>query len=168
MKCRKYTFIYLDDILIYSKTEEEHIDHVREVLSVLSNNGLFLNTEKSTFAESTVEFLGHSVGVNGVDVLSTKVNAIREYPMPITRKDLKRFLGMVNYYNRFLPRIAEITAPLSEISGGPKKTYKLIVNLNEKQVQAFEETKDKSHDCSCSNIRIRKQGKTAYTIFRCF
>ena len=61
--------------------------------------------------------------------------------MPITRKDLKRFLGMVNYYNRFLPRIAEITAPLSEISGGPKKTNKLIINLNEKQVQAFEETK---------------------------
>ena len=101
------------------------------VFSVLSNNGLFLNIKKSTFAESTVKFFSHSVGINAVDVLSTKAKTTREYPMPITRKDLKHFLGMVNYYNRFPPRIAEIMEPLSKISGGPRKTNKLMLNLNE-------------------------------------
>ena len=61
--------------------------------------------------------------------------------MPITRKDLKRFLGITNYYHNFVPKMAEITAPLNEISGGPKKTNRTILQLNEAQVQAFEETK---------------------------
>ena len=133
--------MYLDDILIFSKTEEDHLMHVKEVLKVLSRNGLFLNTSKSTFAKPQLEFLGHSIGVNGIDVLNTKVQAIREYPMPITRKDLKRFLGLINYYHKFVPKMAEITAPLNEISGGPKKTNRTILRLTETQVQSFERTK---------------------------
>ena len=65
--------------------------HVKKVLNVLSQNGLFLNISKSTFAKPQLEFLGHCVGVNGIDVLSTKVKAIREYPVQLTRKDLRRF-----------------------------------------------------------------------------
>ena len=84
--CEKFTYVYLDDILIYSKTEEDHLIHVKEVLKVLSDNGLFLNTTKSTFARSQLEFLGHSVGVNGIDVLSTKVQAIRKYPNQLDGK----------------------------------------------------------------------------------
>ena len=95
--------------------------HVKEVLKVLSRNGLFLNTSKSTFAKPQLEFLGHSIGVNGIDVLSTKVQAIREYPMPITRKDLKRFLCLINYYHKFVLKMIEITAPLNEIPGAQRK-----------------------------------------------
>ena len=139
--CENFTYVYLDDILIYSKTEDEHIMHVKEVLKVISKNGLFLNSSKSTFAKPQLEFLGHYIGVDGIDVLSTKVQAIREYPLPITHKDLKRFLGLLNYYHKFIPRLAEITAPLSEISGGPKKTNRTILKLNEAHVQSFEKAK---------------------------
>ena len=139
--CENFTYVYLDDILIYSKTENDHIMHVKDVLKVISKNGLFLNTSKSTFAKPQLEFLGHCVGVNGIDVLSTKVQAIRENPLPITRRDLKRFLGLINYYHKFIPRLAEITAPLSEISGGPKKTNRTVLQLNEAHVQSFEKAK---------------------------
>ena len=91
--CESFTYVYLDDILVYSKTEEEHIMHVKKALSILSQNSLFLNTSKSTFATPQLELFGHCVGVNGIDVLSIKVQAIREYPVPLTRKYLKRFLG---------------------------------------------------------------------------
>ena len=140
-ECEKFTYVYLDDILIYSKTEEDHLMHVKEVLKVLSRYGLFLNTSKSTFAKTQLEFLGHSIGVNGRDVLSTKVQTIRAYPMPITRKDLKRFLGFINYYHKFVPKMAEITEPLNEISGGLIKTNRTILQLNKTQVQSFEKTK---------------------------
>ena len=140
-ECREYTYIYLDDILIFSYTEQEHLFHVGEVFKVLAKNGLFLNVKKSVFAKSKVEFLGHIVGVNGIDVQSAKVAAIRNYPMPITRKDLRRFLGLVNYYHKFVERLSDITAPLSEISGGPKRTNRSILNLTDAQIQAFEDTK---------------------------
>ena len=131
----------MDDILIYSYNEQEHIHHVNAVLKVLSKNGLFLNVDKTTFAQSKLEFLGHIIGVDGIDVQSSKIAAIREYPMPITRKDLRRFIGMVNYYHAFVPKLAEITSPLSGISGGPKKTNHTILKLDDIQVKAFENTK---------------------------
>ena len=76
--------------------------------------------------------MGH---VNGIDV--RKVQAIRGYPMPITRKDLKRFLRLINYYHKFVPKMAEITAPLNEMSGGPIKTNRTTLQLNETHVQPF-------------------------------
>ena len=140
-ECEGFTYVYLDDILIFSRSEQDRVHHVNEVFKVLSKNGLFLNVKKSTFAKTKLEFLGHIIGVDGIDVQSSKVTAIREYPMPITRKDLRRFIGMVNYYHRFVRGLAEITAPLTEISGGPKSTNRTILKLNDAHIQAFEDTK---------------------------
>ena len=140
-ECKDFVYIYLDDILIYSYTEEEHVYHVRKVFETLSKYGLFLNVKKTTFAKSKLEFLGHVIGIEGIDVQASKVAAIKEYPMPITRKDLKRFLGMVNYYHSFIKNLAEILAPLSEISGGPKKTNQTVLKLDDSHTKAFENTK---------------------------
>ena len=97
----KITYV-LHDILIYSKTEEDHLMHEKGVLKVLSRNGLFLNTSKSTFAKPLLEFLGHSIGVNGIEVFSTKAQAIREYPMPITRRDsLNSSIIIINSYRKW-------------------------------------------------------------------
>ena len=133
--CKSFTYVDLDDILIYSKTENEHFMHVKDVLKVISKNGFFLNTSKSTFAKPQLKFLGHCVGVNGIDVLSTQVQTIREYPLPITRRVLIRLFGLINYYHKFIPRMAEISAPLSKTSGGPKKTNRTVLQLNEAHVQ---------------------------------
>ena len=142
MGCEGYTFIYLDDILVFSATETEHIAHLWRVFKVLSKNGLCLNTEKNVLAKSQVVFLGHNVGITGINVLEQKVRAIRDLPVPNTRKELKRFIGMVNFYHRFVPNIAEVMAPLNEISGGSKSTNRVRIALNSIQMQAFIDTKD--------------------------
>ena len=141
ISCQTYTFIYLDDILVFSKTEEDHISHLKTVFTILSDNGLYLNTKKCNLAKTKLDFLGHSVSIEGLNVLDSKVEAILKYPIPTTRRDLKRFLGLANYYHRFVPKIAEITAPLNELSGGPKSTNRAKIKLNESHIQAFNNTK---------------------------
>ena len=138
--CTGFVYVYLDDILIYSETESDHLRHLRTVLQTLFNNGLYLNKKKCVFAKSKLEFLGHSIGVNGVDVLNSKIEAIKQLPMPTNRKELKRFIGMTNYYYKHLPRLAETTAPLNEISGGPKRSNKTRITLNEVQIKAYQDT----------------------------
>ena len=141
MSCQNYTFIYLDDILVFSETEEDHISHLKMVFKILSDNGLYLNTNKCNLAKTKLDFLGHSVSTEGLNVLDSKVEAIREYPIPNTRRALKRFLGLANYYHRFVPKIAEITSPLNELSGGPKSTNRTKIKLNDTHIQAFNNTK---------------------------
>ena len=140
--CFEYTFVYLDDILIFSKSEKDHLNHLREVFQTLYNNGLYLNMKKCVFAQHKLEFLGHSVGIDGVDVLEKKIEAIKNLPKPTNRKELKRFLGLCNYYNRHIPKLAEITAPLNEISGGPKSTNRRPLHLNEIQIKSYTDTLD--------------------------
>ena len=139
-QCRDFCFIYLDDILIYSKSESEHIAHLSKVLRTLEKNGLYLNASKCAFAKSNIDFLGHSIGVDGVNVIEAKVEAIKKLPLPRTRRELKRFLGMVNYYHRHIPKIAEVMAPLNEISGGSKASNRTKLVLKDDQIQAYHDT----------------------------
>ena len=138
--CSEYTFVYLDDILIFSKSENDHLNHLRGVLQTLYDNGLYLNLKKCVFAKQKLDFLGHSVSIDGVDVLKNKVAAIKNLPIPTNRKELKRFLGLCNYYNRHIPKLAEVTAPLNEISGGPKSTNRKPLHLNETQIKSYNDT----------------------------
>ena len=88
ISCQTYTFIYLDDILVFSKTEVDHISHLKTVFTIISNNGLYLNTKKCNLAKTKLDFLGHSVSIEGLNVLNLKVEAIPEYPIPTTRRDV--------------------------------------------------------------------------------
>ena len=138
--CCEFTFVYLDDILIFSKSKNDHLNHLRKIFQTLHNNGLYLNMKKCVFAQHRLDFLGHSVGIDGVDVLQSKIKAIKELPRPTNRKELKRFLGLCNYYHRHIPKLAETTAPLSEISGGPKSTNRKPLHLNETQIKSYNDT----------------------------
>ena len=138
--CSEYTFVYLDDILIFSKSENDHLNHLRKVLQTLHKSGLYLNLQKCVFARNKLDFLGHSVSIDGVDVLENKVAAIKNLPIPTNRKELKRFLGLCNYYNRHIPKLAKVTAPLNEISGGPKSTNRRPLHLNETQIKSYNDT----------------------------
>ena len=137
INCTWFVYVYLEDILIYSETESDHLRHLRKVLQTLCNNGLYLNTKKCVFAKSKLEFLGHSIGV---DVLDSKIEAIKKLTMPTNRKQLKRFIGMTNYYYKHLPRLAETTAPLNEISGGLKRSNKAHITLNKVQIKVYQDT----------------------------
>ena len=94
--------VYLDDILIFTKIEEEHAQAVRQVLQVLKENKLFLCPEKCKFYKQQIEYLGLVISENEVSIDSVKVVGVREWPIPENKTDVQAFLGFVNFYQRFI------------------------------------------------------------------
>ena len=119
-----FVFIYLDDILIASKNESTHLQHVRTVLTRLQEFGLVLNLSKCHFGLKQVEFLGHKISATGAEPLIRHVSAIQEFSPPSDVKQLQRFLGMINFYRRFLPNIAQTLKPLTAALKGSTKHFK--------------------------------------------
>jgi hypothetical protein len=117
-----FVFTYLDDHLIASRTLEEHMEHLSQFFQVLQDNGLTINPGKCTFAATQVKFLGHMVSETGITPLPKHVTAIQEFPAPGTVKQLQQFLGMINFYRRFLPKIAATLRPLTDLLRGNPKT----------------------------------------------
>jgi len=108
--------VFLDDILIYSKTLEEHKQHVRRVLDALREQKLYAKESKCEFFKHEVEFLGHRVGQDGVRMMEDKVEAIREWPKPRSVRDVRAFLGTAGYYRKFIRDFSAIAAPLSDLT----------------------------------------------------
>ena len=108
----KFVFIYLDDILIFSKSEEEHVQHVRRVLQRLLENQLFVKAEKCEFHQRTVSFLGFIVAPGSIQMDPGKVSGVLDWPVPTDRKQLQRFLGFANFYRRFIRNYSSVAAPL--------------------------------------------------------
>ena len=107
-----HTFCYIDDILVASSTEEEHIADLRAVFTRMQQHELVIHPDKCTFGAKTLEFLGHTVSEHGIQPSPSKVEAIAAFPRPDTVKSLQQFLGMVNFYHRFFPRAAQALQPL--------------------------------------------------------
>jgi hypothetical protein len=119
-------FPFVDDCLVGSPTWEQHLLDVRAVLERLQAAGLVLNGEKCIFAASEVKFLGHRVTSSGVSPLPEKVEAVRRHPRPGTVRQLQGFLGMLNFYRRFVGGAARLLRPLTEaLKGSPKLTAAL-------------------------------------------
>ncbi len=97
----QFIYVYLDDILIFSTSLQEHVQHVRRVLQRLLENGLFVKAEKCEFHAQSVPFLGHIVSAEGIRMDPEKIMAVVEWPSPDSRKALQRFLGFANFYRRF-------------------------------------------------------------------
>jgi cleavage and polyadenylation specificity factor subunit 1 len=117
-----FVFTYLDDHLIASRSLEEHMDHLAKFFAVLQDNGLTINPGKCVFAASSVKFLGHMVSATGIQPLPQHLTAIQEFPPPTDVKQLQRYLGMVNFYRRFLPGVAGILQPLTDLLRGSPKS----------------------------------------------
>jgi hypothetical protein len=107
-----YVIIYLDDILIFSNTEEEHPNHVKEVLRRLQANNLYCNAKKCTFHVTEIDYLGLIVLDKGVQVDQSKVTAALDWAAPRNVKNVQEFLGFVNFYRRFAPDFANVARPL--------------------------------------------------------
>jgi predicted aspartyl protease len=110
-----YVCVYMDDILVFSKTQEEHVEHVRCVLDILKENKLLAKMSKCEFFAKEVEYLGHVVSEHGVSVDPAKVKAIRDWPELRTKTEVRSFLGLANYYRRFIQNFSALTAPLSAL-----------------------------------------------------
>ncbi|GBG76046.1 hypothetical protein CBR_g21286 [Chara braunii] len=98
----QYVLVYLDDILVYSRTLEEHLRHLRDVLDRLRRHGFYAKLSKCRFAQHKVDFLGHYVSDQGLHMDDAKITAIAEWPAPTSAKELRSFLGLTSYYSNFI------------------------------------------------------------------
>lgn len=109
--------VYLDDILIYSKTKEEHEEHLRKVLQRLKDNHLYGRIRKCLFFVDTIEYLGHIISPDGIRANPELVQAVARFPQPHSLKALQSFLGLANYYRKFIKNYSKIVVPLTNIIG---------------------------------------------------
>ncbi|GJP75890.1 hypothetical protein CLOP_g6293 [Closterium sp. NIES-67] len=107
--------VYLDDIRIYSRGMKQHVEHLRRVFEILRRERFYVKLSKTEFALEKVQFLGHMVSARGVHVDPKKIEAVRPWKTPENVKELQQFLGLANYYNRFVPQYAKIAAPLTNV-----------------------------------------------------
>ncbi|KAF9763214.1 Retrovirus-related Pol polyprotein from transposon [Nosema granulosis] len=106
----KFVMVYIDDIVIYSKTKEEHSKHVSQVIQTVNGVELFLNREKCEFGKTEIKILGHVINAEGVKIDPTRILAIKNMKVPETKKELESFLGMINYCSRFLRNLSDDTS----------------------------------------------------------
>lgn len=136
-----FVYVYIDDIMIASETEEEHEEHLRLVFERLEKYGLVINVTKSVFGVDEIEFLGYTVNSTGVKPPVSKVQDISNYKQPQTVKSLRRFLGMINFYRRFLSNAADLQAPLHTYLQGKDAKGQKPIPWTPDGIQAFENCK---------------------------
>ena len=107
--------VYIDDIVIFGRTFDEHLCHIANVLSHLRQAGLKLKPEKCYFLQQEVLYLGHIVSEEGIATDPSKITAVSSWPAPLCKKDVQRFLGLANYYRRFIKGFADIAKPLQRL-----------------------------------------------------
>ncbi|BHF70227.1 hypothetical protein SprV_0301327700 [Sparganum proliferum] len=120
-----FVYVYIDDVLVASRDVEEHLQHLTLLFDRFQQFGVTLHPAKCILGATSLEFLGHLIDSNGIRPLPSKVAAIRDFPAPTSKRQLQRFLGMVNFYRRFLPNCADTILPLTSLLSGSKRTFEL-------------------------------------------
>lgn len=136
-------YAYIDDLLVASGSEEEHERHLRLLFDRLQQYGVIINPKKCVFGQSELDFLGHHINCDGVSPLPDKVDAVRNCSVPTSVKQLRGFLGLVNFYRRFIPNCAKILLPLTDLLRNRTKRSRKPLNWSRECDAAFAEIKDK-------------------------
>jgi hypothetical protein len=111
----KFVVVFIDDILIYSKNEEDHANHLRVVLQRLRDHRLYAKFSKCEFWLDSVKFLGHTISSEGISVDPTKVQEVMDWKPPTSVHQIRSFLGLAGYYRRFNPDFSKIAKPMTEL-----------------------------------------------------
>jgi hypothetical protein len=133
----KFVQVFIDDILIYSRTTEEHDEHLRLVLQCLREHKLYGKLSKCSFYQSRIHYLGHVISGEGIAVDPAKVEAIMEWPAPTNVTEVRSFMGLAGYYRRFVEGFSKIANPITELQ---KKNKKFV--WTEKCAEAFRRLKE--------------------------
>ncbi len=138
---RKYLLVFFDDLLIYSRTWEEHMKHLNEVLSIMEEQSLFAKQSKCEFGMTEILYLGHVVSKHGVQVHQEKIHAILDRPPPKSLTDLRGFFGLCSYYRRFVKGFSQLSAPLMDL------TKKGAFQWSEEAQLTFDKLKEAMSTC---------------------
>lgn len=138
-----FIFVYIDDVLIASKDEAEHCEHLRMVFRRLEEYGLNIKVSKCVFGVSDIDFLGYNISHCGIKPSSDRVRAILDYDRPKGVKQLQKFVGMINYYHRYIPHLANTLVPIHEILNEAVRKKDKNLTWSNDAVDAFEEVKKK-------------------------
>ncbi|GBP10989.1 Retrovirus-related Pol polyprotein from transposon gypsy [Eumeta japonica] len=144
----KFAYVYIDDVLIFSSTPEEHMKHIDVIFKTLKENTLKVSSEKSKFFMPEVEYLGHIISHNKIHPNPEKVSVIKDYPVPTNLKSLRGFLGIASYYRKFIEGYAKIAKPLtnylqgnnSKVNKNQSKNQK--ITLDQLALEAFNKLKN--------------------------
>lgn len=136
-KLSNFTVNYIDDILIFSETFEEHINHLTKLLEAIKEEGLRLKFSKCNFASDSVTYLSHIIKNNSVSPIKDNLISIRNFPVPKTQKQVRQFLGKINFYNNYIPQSSATLDPLHNLL---RKEQKFI--WTEECHKAFEKMKN--------------------------
>ncbi|GBN40537.1 Retrovirus-related Pol polyprotein from transposon 17.6 [Araneus ventricosus] len=139
--CEDYAVPYLDDVAIFSQSWEDQLKHLEDILDRLSSAKLHIKLSKCQFVQAYVKYLGHLVRQGLRQPAELKVQAIKDFPTPATKTQVRAFLGLAGYYRRYIPEFSVITTPLTDLLKG--KIRKSTVDWNETCQKAFDELKDK-------------------------
>ena len=137
-----WCIIYLDDIIVFSRTPKEHLHRLKAVISKLRAAGLKLKPTKCDLFKQQINYLGHVVSKEGVSTDPDKITAVTEWPQPTTVTEVRSFLGFVSYYRRFIPNFSKVAKPLNKLlqnqEGTPSQKKKFKVYCGPEQQEAFE------------------------------
>ena len=122
----KFVVVFIDDILVYSKDEVEHEEHLRLTMLRLKEHQLYAKFKKCEFWLSQVAFLGHIVSKDGIAIDPSKVEAVKDWPRPKNASEVRSFLGLVGYYQRFVEGFSKTATPLTSLTQNSKGSTGLI------------------------------------------
>ena len=128
-----WCIIYLDDIIVFSRTPEEHIHRLKAVFEKLKAAGLKLKPSKCDFFKKEIKYLGYVVSEQGVSTDPDKIKAVTEWPQPTTVREVRSFLGFVSYYRRFIPNFSKVAKPLNKLLQNLEGNSRFIGDLNNKR-----------------------------------
>ena len=118
-----FVYIHVDDILVASTGAKEHRRHLHLLLRRLADHGLIVNVSKCTFGVEVIDFVGHRVTSRGIEPLPEQIEAIHQFPQPQNAKALSEFIGMVNFYHRFVPHAATLMNPLHGLANAKGQEF---------------------------------------------
>jgi hypothetical protein len=138
---RKFLLVFFDDLLIYSRTWEDHLHHVEEILNIMEDQSLYAKETKCEFGLTKILYLGHIINAQGVQVHQEKIHAILDWPTPRSLTELRSFFGLCSYYRCFVRGFSQLGAPLTNL------TKKGAFRWTEEAQKAFDRMKEVMSTC---------------------